>query len=543
MRPMNPMKNTLRTLTVVLIAGIPMTGASVLGALQDQERQPPPRKTGLLRHHEGAFEGYTLFAPTFSTITYLIDMGGNVVHTWKGKAGPGQSVYLLENGHLLRCERSPDNKVFQVGGGGGVVREYTWEGEQVWEYVYSNDLYLQHHDIEPLPDGHVLILAWYRKNADEVVGAGRDPKTMTAGELWSEHVIEVEPVRPQGGNITWEWHAWDHLIQDHDPEKANYGNPAEHPERIDINAGARPRELSPDEQRRLQDLGYIAPPTGGRRGRGDWLHINSIHYNAELDQILLSVRHWSEIWIIDHSTVSSQAAGHTGGASGRGGDLLYRWGNPQMYRIGTAADQQLFNQHDAQWIEEGCPGAGNILVFNNGAGRRDGYYSSVDEIAPEVDENGLYTRPEGGAFPPSKPCWSYTDPDKSNFFSGFISGAQRLPNGNTLICSGEQGRLFEVKPDGAIVWEYVIPFSRPMNPHFSGRVAQGFTPPPQGTNAGGTGPGGAGSPSFGRPFPGGPGGRGGVAGAFRATRLPPDHPGLAGRKLEPVAEADLPKDE
>ncbi|MGC8644373.1 MAG: hypothetical protein ACP5XB_31305, partial [Isosphaeraceae bacterium] len=60
----------------------------------------------------------------------------------------------------------------------------------------------------------------------------------------------------------------------------------------------------------------------------------------ELDQILLSVHSFSEIWIIDHGTTTAEAATHKGGRSGKGGDLLYRWGNPQAYRAGTAADQQ-----------------------------------------------------------------------------------------------------------------------------------------------------------------------------------------------------------
>jgi hypothetical protein len=81
--------------------------------------------------------------------------------------------------------------------------------------------------------------------------------------------------------------------------------------------------------------------------------VNSVSYNAKLDQILISVRSFNEFWIIDHSVTTKEAAGHTGGRSGKGGDLLYRWGNPSAYRAGKTSDQKLFAQHDAHWIPEG----------------------------------------------------------------------------------------------------------------------------------------------------------------------------------------------
>src|SRR6185295_12281811 len=89
-------------------------------------------------------------------------------------------------------------------------------------------------------------------------------------------------------------------------------------------------------------------------------------------QIVLSSPHMSEIWILDHSTTSDEAASHEGGASGHGGDLLYRHGNPKNYGGGSAADQVFFGQHNIQWIKKGLPGAGHLLVFNNGAGRGPG---------------------------------------------------------------------------------------------------------------------------------------------------------------------------
>ena len=92
------------------------------------------------------------------------------------------------------------------------------------------------------------------------------------------------------------------------------------------------------------------------------------------------------------------------------------------------------------------------MVFDNGTGRRDGDYSSVDEIIPPVDADGNYPLLKGKSYGPSEAVWSYAAPNKTDFFSMHISGAQRQPNGNTLICSGANGVIFEVSPDRKVVW-------------------------------------------------------------------------------------------
>src|SRR5262249_15972541 len=139
--------------------------------------------------------------------------------------------------------------------------------------------------------------------------------------------------------------------------------------------------------------------------------------------ILLTVRAFSEFWIIDHSTTSAEAKGHTGGRSKRGGDLLYRWGNPQAYRAGTGQDQQLFAPHAASWIPRDCPGAGHVLVFNNGVGRPGAEYSSVDEIVLPDAPGGHYVREGRSAYGPAKPVWSFTRPNKTEFSAPLLSGA------------------------------------------------------------------------------------------------------------------------
>ena len=371
-------------------------------------------------------EGQILFAPMDSWTTYLIDSNGLVRHTWPSTYFPGESAYLLEDGSILRTIKLS----FVYGGDGGGIQKIDWDGSVIWEYRYYTSDYLSHHDICPLPNGNVLLIAWEIKTIEEAIAAGRDPDKLTGNKLMPLHIIEVKPTGPTSGDIVWEWYAWDHLIQEYDSSKANYGVVADHPELIDINYGFT---------------------------TADWLHTNSIDYNEKFDQILLSVRNFNQIWVIDHSTTTEEAASHSGGNSGKGGDLLYRWGNPQTYDAGNDDDQKYFLQHDASWIKPGCPGEGDILVFNNGLDRPGGSYTSVDEIVPPVDDEGNYYLEPGMAFGPSEPIWTYN----CSFFSLLYGGATRLPNGNTLICNGPEGRFFEVTPEGNTVWEYVNEYPTP----------------------------------------------------------------------------------
>lgn len=221
------------------------------------------------------------------------------------------------------------------------------------------------------------------------------------------------------------------MIQDADSTKDDYGVVSDHPNRVDIN--------------------FLD------HNSSDWLHMNGVDYNEEFDQIMLSVRDFSEFWIIDHSTTLAESADSVGGTFGQGGDILYRWGNPQAYNQGTPGDQKLFLQHHTHWIPENLLGAGKILMFNNRAGTpQTQNYSTVNTVELPVDTNGFYTY-NGGAFGPANFDWTYQAPNPSNFFSEVFSGAQRLPNGNTLICEGVPGKFFEIDTNQNIVWEYVNP--------------------------------------------------------------------------------------
>ena len=390
---------------------------------------------GLFFNSSESSNGYTLFAPLDSKITYLIDNCGELIHSWESEFLPGASAYLLENGNLLRTARIPSN--FQSGGIGGRIEIFNWENELVWGYDYSSDQYIQHHDVAYLPNGNILILSWDVRNADEFINAGRNSNNIPANEIWSEKIVELKPIGTNSAAIVWEWFLFDHLVQDFDATKAGYGVISEHPELLDINA---------------------APPVFPLTGV-DWIHFNSINYNPQLNQILLSSRHLNELFIIDHSTTTAEAASHIGGSAGKGGDLMYRWGNPKNYKRGFDSDTKCFGQHDAQWIEEGHPDAGKILFFNNGFERPGDFYSSIDLFDPSKDSDGNYVIEDELSFGPDNLFWTYTANPSNSFYSRNISGANRLPNGNTLICDGKAGRIFEVNTLGETVWKYINPVS------------------------------------------------------------------------------------
>jgi hypothetical protein len=287
-----------------------------------------------------------------------------------------------------------------------------------------------------------------KKTYAEAVAAGFSPAKL-ASEIQQkdimvpDYVAEIKPTKPKGGTVVWEWHVWDHLIQDNDASKSNYGVVKDHPELIDTDG----------DQKNIPAF---------------WNHMNSIDYNPALDQIAMSVRGNSEVWIIDHSTTTAEAKGHTGGKYGKGGDLLYRYGNPIAYGMGTASDQKFYQQHDAEWVRPDCPGAGNITVFNNGLSRN---YSTIDEITPPVNPDGTYTRTAGQAFGPTSFTWTYKANPPSSLYAEAISGAQRLQNGNTIICDGTHGSFTEVTSSGEVVWKYVCPAEKTGPLYYNGTIS------------------------------------------------------------------------
>lgn len=471
----------------------------------DNTPLPEPSREGF--GSATASEGYLLVTPLQSKNVFLVTKDGETVHQWETEWEPGNSVYLTDRGTLYRCMRIKEEVEFSGGGIGGGIQEIDADGTVLWEYRMSDEQRHHHHDIELLPNGNLLLIAWEKRTKEEALAHGRDPELLRGEEFWPDALFEIRPFGTMDAEIVWEWHSWDHMIQDFDPELPGYGVVSEHPERIDINGDRDPELMTPEDMDAQMDqlaaMGYAGgdeddvplasadldagagsphhgdgPPPGDASPAGDgppdddgppsakelrrakfrdadWMHTNAIAYNAELDQIAISVRTFDEIWIIDHSTTTAEAASSNGGRQGKGGDLLYRWGNPAAYGMGTLEDRILVGQHDVQWIADGQLGAGGLMVFNNGRDRsEEEEWSSIEEWWPPRTKAGAYLREEGMAFGPSASTWVYTAPEKTDFFSSFISGVQRLPNGNTLICSGASGLLFEVQPTGEIVWEW-----------------------------------------------------------------------------------------
>ena len=428
---------------------------------------------GLVTNESGATPGLTVVMPLNSTDIHLLDEASAVIHSWSTDYAPGGWCYLADDGTLYRGARQDEDPKFKGGGIGGVIQRLAPDGEEIWRFDFANEEHCQHHDIEVLPNGNVLFIAWERKSAEEAIALGRDPRGVGTVGLWADAVFEVRPTLPVGGEIVWSWHSWDHLVQDRDSEKPDYSSLSDRPERIDVNADFVPpstlteedRRAAAERKRQMAALGYgggdeeeeeeedSGPDPEAWNRSGDWLHTNAIDWSEELDLIVLSSPELGEIFVIDHSTTTEESAGSTGGRRGRGGDILWRWGNPVRYGLGGQAEQRLFYQHDPQWLPVGSGERPRLLVFNNGGERHDGSsFSEVLELELPFDAESGFIRTDDAAWGPADPVWSYSDPE--TFFSAFISGAERLSSGNTLVCSGVVGRIFEVEPSGEIVWDY-----------------------------------------------------------------------------------------
>jgi hypothetical protein len=384
---------------------------------------------GLIQNSPEVLPGYILFAPLHSRTTYLIDRCGREVHSWKSKYKPAQSVYLLPDGNLLRsCN---DSNVAFINAG-GVIEKLNWKSEIIWSYSLSTPTSCMHHDIYPMPNGNVLAILWEKKTPEQAKSVGRNPELIGKSVI-TESIIELKPKGKKGADIVWEWNVWDHLIQDINPALPNYGDVSKNPQLININYKAGMEE--------------------------DWLHFNAVTYNPKLDQILVSNRNFSELYIIDHSTTKTQAAAHTGGRYKKGGDLLYRWGNAASYNKGSESERQLFMQHSPHWYSTELAKQNQILLFNNGLDRpgEDIPFSSVEIMELPADKHGNYSLSADSKFKPETSLWKYRDTLPGVFFSKNVSNAQRLKNGNTLICEGAKGRFFEVDSTNKVIWQYINP--------------------------------------------------------------------------------------
>ena len=400
------------------------------------------------------FEGYTIFTPqqgnpNSGAETLLLNNEQQTVHSWTHERGPASMPYLLqgeepglENCILVYPYRVP-NPTMDSGGVGGGVQFVDWNSNILWDFELSNEQYQHHHDVEPVPDGNgghnILMVAWEAFTVEEAYAMGRTPGSIDnpLNQMWSTAILEVEPYT---NRIVWEWHLWDHMVQERSSDYgATFGNVEDHPELMNINEG---------------NVGSGNGPGGSN---ADWIHINAIDYNETLDQIAISSRFMSEIYVIDHSTTTEEAASHEGGNSGKGGDFLYRWGNPQIYNRGSNADQILDDQHSVNWIPDGYPGEGNLIVFNN---RHNGNQSAGLEFEPPLMNDGNYFITETNSYGPEEPTWVYHP--GPGWHSNVQSGAFRLPNGNTLLTVADDAEIYEVTYEGDVVWEYNYPSANSM---------------------------------------------------------------------------------
>ena len=358
---------------------------------------------------------YTFYSLQHSSTAQLIDTNGATYHSWSfsSSAKTGYSSYLLLGGTVLRTVARQGNS-FNGGAICGQVQKVDWDGNVLWNYICSTTTYCSHHDIHPMPNGNVLLIVYELKNSTPVSQAG----CKWAHTMWPDMILEVQPTGESGGNIVWEWHAWDHLVQDYDPSKDNYGVVADHPELLDINYNNSPNTK-------------------------DWMHVNGIDYNEQLDQIVISSHYLNELYVIDHSTTTEEAAGHTGGNSGKGGDILYRWGNPAAY---DAPGSKIFNVvHDAHWIPPGYQKADYLSVSITTAYPITNH--RVDIITPPYDGYNYEYTP-GAAYAPSTYTWRH----ECNGHTNNEGGCQNLPNGNILVCITQAGFIYEVDSNNILLW-------------------------------------------------------------------------------------------
>ena len=404
-----------------------------------------------------AYNGYTLFG-TRST-SYLIDMEGHVVHTWP----LGTNPRFTEAGTFLDAVGgNPSNQ--------NTWQELDWNGNVVWQYTESRSNYHGHHDFAKiynpkLGDSTFIYIANKDLTSALCLAAGCD-STQTYTNPQMDAIVEVN----RQGTVIWEWWFFNHVVQDKYSSKPNYGVVANSPGKINLNIR-------------------------GNTVKSDWLHCNSLDYNQTKDQIVINSVH-GEFYVIDHGNtfVPNYPDSSIAKAASSVGDFLYRFGDPAKYNQGnppsvdsnwekaTAGNKQIGGAHDIQWIKSGLTGAGNFLIFNNAENLFElTPQSYIEEINPYLTSSGststnFVNPPQAGYNVVSSPdanlmkekkniskqvVWRYSSKSNNSFYSTIGGSAQRLPNGNTLICSMNDGHFFEVKPiDTTIVWEYINPMTR-----------------------------------------------------------------------------------
>jgi len=373
-------------------------------------------------------EGYMLYTPQGSNSAYLVNNCGELVNEWTFSGSSNYSgCYLTEDGSCVKFVVNYFNSIAVYGD--GCFEKRDWNNNLVWQYCGTGRYKGLHSDLYPLPNGNFLALVQDQHTTQEAIENGVRPQNIGNNGFKMESVVEFMPIGLDDAEVVWEWHTWDHVIQDFDDTKLNYGVIADHPELYDINM---------------------------IQGNS---HYNSIYYHPEKQQIVMSSWLDNEIYIIDHSTTTEEAAGSTGGIYGKGGDFLFRWGNPSNYDAN--GPQRLSGQHNPKWIQDDYPNGGMISIFNNGWGGLNGQNNSSAAVIidPDPDNDGVYDMDANGVFLPDDyhHYWAGNVIGNSTMYSSIMSGVDVQANGNIAICEATRGRLSEVTLDGDVVWVYQSP--------------------------------------------------------------------------------------
>lgn len=400
--------------------------ASIIFFLTLQVYSSTGQITGILLNTEEASEGYTLFFNSRfnSADVYLVDNCGEIINEWPNVADPELHPKILPNGNLVVLQ---DDEILQYDWDGSIAKRIQLNTSQNprLKLVYETIL---------MDNGNFLCIVRKSYSTSELRAMGLSFNGQNPSVL--DGVVELDGA---SGDVVWEWNIGDHMIQDRDASVGNYGVVDDHPELVNIG-----------------DIGQV-----------DWENyesfmINGFAYNEELDQIALSVRKMSEVMIIDHSTTTEEAASHSGGTSGKGGDILFRFGDPANYGRGSEDDRVLYFQHNPNWIKYG-EHKGKIICFNNGLSRPnttfDTRYSEAIIFDPTVDADGNFVQDADGEFLLDEDHISYSGlEDDARFYSSYTSGAVVQPNGNIYITVGATSQMMELAPNGDKVWEYQNPF-------------------------------------------------------------------------------------
>jgi len=380
-------------------------------------------------HPDKTWNGFVVLDTPEEQGTVLIDMNGNVLKHWKQIAAVPSPSRVLPGGYVMGGDvpREPHQEAI-------ALIELDWDGKEVWRFDHAEQVQAkdgktvwaarQHHDWQR--EGSAV--GYYAPGANPLVTSGRtlilSHKNVTKPEitdkqLEDDRIIEVS----WNGEVLWEWLASDHVD-----------------------------ELGFSEDAR--NAIHRSPGWNKNRGSADWLHINALSYvgpnqwydagdeRFNPENVLFSSRNANIIGIIDRS-----------------GAIVWRLGPDYRQSAEQSKLGQIIGQHHPHIIPKGLPGAGHLLVFDNGGAAGYGY---ANPAAPAgVNSSGRFNSRVLEINPITlEKVWEYsiTGSEQFRFFSNYVSDAQRLPNGNTMITEGADGRIFELTPAKEIVWEFVSPY-------------------------------------------------------------------------------------